>query len=106
MYNFDETGFQMGMILTTIVVTSSERHGKAKMKQPGNREWATVVQGVNARGWAIPPYIIVKGLYHLLSWYQNNQLPMDWIIATSESGWITNELGLEWTKHFDEYTKA
>src|SRR5699024_800956 len=24
----------------------------------------------------------------------------------SENGWITNELGLEWIKHFDEYTKA
>ena len=105
-YNFDETGFQMGVISTTMVVTSSERHGKAKAKQPGNREWVTVIQGVNARGWAIPPYIIVKGQYHLLSWYQNNQLPMDWVIATSESGWITNELGLEWIKHFDKYTKA
>ena len=105
-YNFDETGFQMGVISTTMVVTSSERHGKAKIKQPGNREWVTVIQGVNAHGWAIPPYIIVKGQYHLLSWYQNSQLPMDWVIGTSENGWITNELGLEWIKHFDEYTKA
>ena len=37
-YNFDETGFQMGVISTTMVVTSSERHGKAKAKQPGNLE--------------------------------------------------------------------
>jgi len=88
-----------------MVATSSERHGKAKTKQPGNPEWVTVTQGVNARGWAIPPYIIVKGQYRL-SWYQNSQLPTDLVIGTLKNGWITNEPGLGWIKHFDEYTKA
>jgi hypothetical protein len=76
-YNFDETGFLMGLISTTMVITSVERRGRAKVKQPGNRDWVTVIQAVNAAGWAIPPYIIVKGQYHLLSWYENDQLPKD-----------------------------
>ena len=42
-YNFDETGFIMGVLLTAIVVTSSQRSGRAKAKQPGNREWVTVI---------------------------------------------------------------
>jgi hypothetical protein len=37
-YNFDETGFIIGIISTVIVVTSSERAGRAKAKQPGNHE--------------------------------------------------------------------
>ena len=37
-YNFDETGFMIGIISTVMVVTSSERAGRAKAKQPGNRE--------------------------------------------------------------------
>ena len=37
-YNFDETGFMIGIILTVMVVTSSERAGRVKAKQPGNRE--------------------------------------------------------------------
>jgi hypothetical protein len=37
-YNFDETGFMIGIILIAIVVTSSERAGRVKAKQPGNRE--------------------------------------------------------------------
>ncbi len=37
-YNFDETGFQIGVISTVMVVTSSERRGRAKSKQPSNRE--------------------------------------------------------------------
>jgi hypothetical protein len=42
-YNFDETGFMMGVISTGMVVTSSDGRAKAKKIQPGNREWVTVV---------------------------------------------------------------
>ncbi|KFY28890.1 hypothetical protein V491_00248, partial [Pseudogymnoascus sp. VKM F-3775] len=40
-YNFDETGFMMGVICASIVVTHADRHGRSKGVQPGNREWAT-----------------------------------------------------------------
>jgi hypothetical protein len=58
-YNFDETGFMMGFICVGMVVTTSDGRAKAKLAQPGNREWATVIQGVNALGWVIPPFIIL-----------------------------------------------
>ncbi|KJK73921.1 hypothetical protein H634G_10782 [Metarhizium anisopliae BRIP 53293] len=60
-YNFDETGFMMGIISTTTVVTSSEKRGRPTLTQPGNREWVSVIQGINSQGWAIPPFIIVAG---------------------------------------------
>jgi hypothetical protein len=104
-YNFDETGFMMGIISTGIVVTSTERRSGVKMVQPGNREWVTVIQGVNALGWTVPPFIIVSGKYHLSTWYQNSALPHDWVIATSANGWTTNERGLEWIRHFNQHTK-
>src|SRR3984957_1068802 len=47
-YNFDETGFMMGVISTGMVVTSSDGRARAKKIQPGNREWVTVVQAVNS----------------------------------------------------------
>jgi hypothetical protein len=95
-YNFDETGFMMGIISTAMVVTSLERAGRAKSKQPGNREWVTVIQGVNATGWALPPFVVVKGINILSSWYEAIQLPRDWRVAPSSNGWTTNEIGLEW----------
>ena len=49
-YNFDETGFQMGVIGTAQVVTGSQRTGKALVIQPGNREWVTAVEAINASG--------------------------------------------------------
>jgi hypothetical protein len=40
-YNFDETGFAMGLIATTKVVTRANMPGKPHLIQPGNREWTT-----------------------------------------------------------------
>ena len=42
-YNFDETSFIIGKILSQLVVTSSERYRKKKRVQPSNREWVTVI---------------------------------------------------------------
>jgi hypothetical protein len=47
-FNFDETGFMMGVILSRLVVTGAYRRGKPKMDRPGNREWTTVIQSVSA----------------------------------------------------------
>jgi hypothetical protein len=103
-YNFDETGFLMGMIASGMVVTGSERRSKPKSVQPGNREWITVIQAINADGRAIQPFIIGSGQYHLANWYQESNLPGDWAIATTQNGWTDNETGLEWLKHFDRCT--
>jgi hypothetical protein len=73
-YNFDETGFMMGVISTAMVVTSSERACRAKAKQPGNREWVTAVQAINTLGWSVPPFVMIKGKYILLSWYDEFKL--------------------------------
>jgi hypothetical protein len=105
-YNFDEAGFIMGQISSGAVVTASERRGRPKAVQPGNREWTTVIQGINAKGWAIPPFIIFKAYHHLSAWYKEEDLPQDWVIAVSDNGWTTNERGLDWLKHFDAHTKG
>ncbi|KAJ3469895.1 hypothetical protein MRS44_003960 [Fusarium solani] len=104
LYNFDETGFLMGMIASGMVVTGSERRSKPKSVQPGNREWITVIQAINAEGQAIQPFIIGAGQYHLANWYRESNLPGDWVIATTQNGWTDNETGLEWLKHFDRCT--
>ncbi|RJE16976.1 Pogo transposable element, partial [Aspergillus sclerotialis] len=40
-YNFDETGFAMGLISTAKVVTRAEYYGRRSILQPGNRNWVT-----------------------------------------------------------------
>ena len=48
--------------------------------------------------------MILCGKLHQASWYQD--LPPDWVVAVSNNGWTTDELGLEWVKHFDRHTKT
>jgi hypothetical protein len=93
-YNFDEAGFMMGKITTQLVVTGSERRGRPKAIQPGNREWVTLIAAINAAGWTIPPFLIFAGQYHLSAWYEED-IPRDWAIAISDNGWTNNELGVE-----------
>jgi hypothetical protein len=49
-YNFDEASFIIGKITTQLVVTGSEIRGRPKAIQPSNREWTTLIQGINAAG--------------------------------------------------------
>jgi hypothetical protein len=103
-FNFDETGFQMGVISTSKVITTSDRKGRLRTRQPGNRKWVTAIEAVNAKGWAIPPFIIFDGKLHQMTWYQTG-VPATWRIAVSDNGWTNDKLGLEWIQHFHENTK-
>jgi len=64
-YNFDETGFQMGVISTTKVVTGAERSNRPVAVQPGNREWVTAIDCISTAGWSLPPVIIFEGKVHI-----------------------------------------
>ena len=103
-YNFDETRFAMGVASTSKVVTSSDRVGRVAIIQPGNREWVTAIECINASGWCLPPLVILSGKVHQNSWY--NGLPPDWAISVSDNGWTTDQLGVEWVKHFNQHTAA
>jgi hypothetical protein len=68
-YNFNEIGFIIGIIRTSIVITVIERQSRPKSVQPRNRKWATMIQGVGVKGYTIPPFIILTAQYHLSTWY-------------------------------------
>jgi hypothetical protein len=104
-WNFDETGFMIGVISPSIVITRADRKGRRKKVQPGNKEWATVIACINSEGCEIPPFLIVKGTYHLANWYsENDTLPRDWIVKPIDNGWTDNATGLEWIQHFEKHT--
>jgi hypothetical protein len=94
----------MGVIATSRVVTSTDSQGRPRTTQPGNREWVTVIEAINALGHAIPPLGIFKAVMHQAAWYNN--VPHDWSIGLSENGWTINEIGLTWlTEVFHKHTK-
>jgi hypothetical protein len=104
-YNFDEAGFQMGVIGTRMVITGTERRQAPKTIQPGNTEWVTTIVAANSQGWSIPPFIIFKGAQHYDSWHYAIADRPGWVLSVSEKGWTSHEHGFMWLKHFDGYTK-
>ena len=76
-YNFNKTSFTIGVISTLKVVTRAERKGRLRTKQPGNREWVTVVHGINSQGWAILGHVILAAQNYQSTWYIESDLPHD-----------------------------
>ena len=52
-YNFDETGYAMGLYFTAKVVTRASIYGWCQVIQPRDREWVTSIECVNSMGWAL-----------------------------------------------------
>jgi hypothetical protein len=106
-YNFDETGFAMGLIATSRVVTRAEMLGKPHLIQPGQREWVTAIECIGAMGYVVPPSIIFKAKVHIEGWFEELGLPGDWRIELSANGWTTDQITLRWLQHqFIPYTTA
>jgi hypothetical protein len=95
----------MGVITTTKVVTRTDRAGRPRIVQPGNREWVTIIECINAFRGTIPPLVIFKAVMHQAAWYENDVIPHDWLIGVSENSWTINEIGLTWLNLFHKYTK-
>jgi hypothetical protein len=99
-FNFDESGFAMGIGATQKIITSAEYHGKRVLLQAGNREWVTTIECIRASGSVIPPLFIFKGKKfpeHLRPYLLLNQKGTH--LTMSENGWTTNTIGLWWLKH-------
>jgi hypothetical protein len=89
-YNFDETGFAMGLIATTWVVTRAKMLGKPYLIQPGQQEWVTAIECIGLIGFVVPPCIIFKGKVYIKGWFKELGLPEDWRIELSVNGWTTD----------------
>ncbi|ODM22204.1 hypothetical protein SI65_03050 [Aspergillus cristatus] len=105
-WNFDETGFAMGLCTTSKVITAVERSERPRTVIQGNREWVTIIECINSKGISIPPVVILKGKEHQAPWYQEPNLHPAWKLTNSANGWTTDEIGLKWLKQvFDPFSK-
>ena len=105
-YNFNKTGFIIGQISIGAVITALDRLGRLKQVQLGNREQTTVIQGVNAKGQAILPFVIFQASNYLLNQYKEEDLPHDQVVRVSENGQTINKLSFKQLKYFNAYLKG
>jgi hypothetical protein len=106
-WNFDETGFAMGLCSTSKVITAVERSERPRRVIQGNREWVTIIECVSSKGISIPPWIILKAESHQAAWYQEPSLfNKGYALIRSQNGWTTDEIGFRWLKEmFEPYSK-
>ena len=105
LYSFDQASFKIGIVTKPQIVTSANRSNGVKKAHPGNKEWISIIQGINSQGWALPPFLILGERSHDQSWYNTNQLPQGSLLAISGNGWATNELYYQWICHFHTSTR-
>lgn len=67
-YNFDKSGYAIGINSIQIIITSAKYHGRRVILQPGNGECVSAIEYIGACGVALLPYIIFKGKVFLELW--------------------------------------
>ena len=87
-----------------MVFTRAYRQGRSKAIRPSNREWATAIICVNGEVWTLPLFLLLQGAFDIANWYTKSELPRNWAIKTTSSGWTDNDTGIEWLKHFEKHT--
>jgi hypothetical protein len=102
-YNFDETGFQIGVTSGENVLVPVDTI-VAYATDPDNRELITSVETVNPAGKRVPPMVIFSGAYHLRRSFKN-KIAGDTLFARSATGYSNDKLGLKYLQHFNQYSE-
>ncbi len=64
----------------------------------------TVVECVSADHTVLPPFVILPGKKVLEAWIINTDIPEDFSIAVSDTGYSNDGLLLHWWKHFERHS--
>jgi hypothetical protein len=102
--NFNKTGFQIRVMLNRDLVTVPKDYEAVYYTDPLNRELVTSMETINYSGTKVPSIIIFKGVYYLQKHFYND-INKDIFWARSETGFITDKLGVKYLKHFHKFTK-
>jgi DDE superfamily endonuclease/Tc5 transposase DNA-binding domain len=111
-YNMDEKGFMLGKLQKTRRIFTRAWKDQGKLKgaaQDGSREWITLIGTVCIDGTFLPPALIYGAQSGDIQdkWLQDYDTVEDCYFASTENGWTSDILGLEWVeKVFDRATKA
>ncbi|SNX84851.1 uncharacterized protein MEPE_03560 [Melanopsichium pennsylvanicum] len=92
----DKIGVMMGCFTCHKVVVPAQKCNAFHL-HPSNCNSTTVVECVGSSGQMLEPLVIWKGSWYRLGNHcQMEGVGADWYFASSEKGYISNSLALEW----------
>ena len=101
-WNFDETGYRMGINREDWVITVDVLR-RIYSKCPDNRESLMGMECINCVGEYIPPMLILTGMQQLAPWF-NNDMADKIAVKTAEISYTNDWISLQWVKHFEKYS--
>jgi len=102
-YNFDETGFQVGVGRDQWIITLDPNH-PLYLGSSTSCELVTCSEVISGDGYVLPPIVILPGTLHLDNWVTKPNLDHDVLIAVSETGYSNDHLALDWLTHFERFS--
>lgn len=102
-YNFDETGFQLGQGKPQKVITRNKHRTRLLSGEKG--DLLTGIECIAADGWLMEPYFVAPGVVHLERWYEGGSLSEASRIAVSPTGYSNDALAIDWLHFFQEHTR-
>ncbi|KAJ5286423.1 hypothetical protein N7524_001729 [Penicillium chrysogenum] len=101
-YNWDETGYQIGQGKKQKVV-STRTHSVVATGGPA--ESITGIECIAADGWSMLPWFLPKGTNQMEEWFTDTTMS-DFRIKPTPSGYIDDITAFEWLCCFQEATKT
>jgi 4-hydroxybenzoate polyprenyltransferase len=98
MWNMDEHGIAQGVCEDNRRVLGEVKKGKTLVQAAEKGEWVTILECISAAGQYLKPLVIFKGKALQSSWFKEGEVP-DWLYTTSENGWTSNKIGVQWLIH-------
>ncbi len=106
-WNFDETGFSIGIGGEQRIVTRKKnRSTRLYHPDPEVRQHISSCESIRTTGEILPPMIILEGSVFLEKWFiASVGLHPDTIVGLNDSGYMNDELSMHYIRHFDEYSR-
>jgi DDE superfamily endonuclease/Tc5 transposase DNA-binding domain len=101
-WNFDETGFRIGVGKSQWIVTTSTSK-RSYLASDNSRDLVTSVEAVSAGGAVIEEMLILPGKTHLERFYTD--LGDNVLVGLSDTGYTNDELSYQYIIHFDRQSK-
>jgi hypothetical protein len=99
----DESGAGLEIIQKSYIVGPNEEKD-ARTLMNGNREWATLIETINAIGEALKPFFIYKGMAVFRD-LMEIIIKLGAIFAITHNEWSNNEIALKYLKYFHKHAR-